>query len=161
MTTSLSAEFIELSLNQHKAIEHVYVGYSGGVDSHVLLHLCASIKALNGKITAVYVHHGLQAEAGLWSKHCQQTAENLRVNFIELRVNAAAMAGESPEEAARNARYDALKSLITVNDMLLIGQHREDQMETILLQLFRGAGLRGLSGMPESTNFGSGFIVRP
>jgi tRNA(Ile)-lysidine synthase len=71
------------------------------------------------------------------------------------------MPGESPEETARNARYAALKSLINVGDVLLLAQHREDQLETVLLQLFRGSGLRGLSGMPERQVFGPGFMLRP
>lgn len=161
MTNSLSAALIESVLNQHTPLSHIYVGYSGGVDSHVLLHLCASIKSLGGKITAVYVHHGLQAEAEFWAEHCKKIAEGLGVNFIELRVNAAAISGESPEEAARNARYAALKPLVSVDKVLLIGQHRDDQLETVLLQLFRGAGLRGLSGIPETTFFGQGLMLRP
>lgn len=161
MTNPLSAEIIESALNQHKQASHIYVGYSGGVDSHVLLHLCASIKTLSGKITAVYVHHGLQAEAESWSEHCQKMAENLGVHFMELRIDATAISGESPEETARNARYAALKPLINVDDVLLIGQHRDDQLETVLLQLFRGAGLRGLSGIPESSFFGLGVMLRP
>jgi tRNA(Ile)-lysidine synthase len=161
MTNPLSAEIIESALNQYKQFAHIYVGYSGGVDSHVLLHLCASIKTLSGKITAVYVHHGLQAEAQSWAEHCQKTAETLGVNFTMLHVDATPTSGESPEEAARNARYTALKSLVGVDDVLLIGQHRDDQLETVLLQLFRGAGLRGLSGIPESTFFGLGLMLRP
>ncbi len=161
MTNPLSAEIIESALNQHKTASHIYVGYSGGVDSHVLLHLCASIKTLSGKITAVYVHHGLQAEAESWSEHCQKIAENLNVHFMALRIDATASSGESPEEAARNARYTALKPLINADDVLLIGQHRDDQLETVLLQLFRGAGLRGLSGIPESSFFGQGIMLRP
>jgi tRNA(Ile)-lysidine synthase len=161
MTNPLSAETIESVLIQYKTPAHIYIGYSGGVDSHVLLHLCASLNSLKGKITAVYVHHGLQAEASLWAEHCQKTAENLQVNFIELRVDATAVSGESPEEAARNARYTALKSLLNPDEMLLIGQHRDDQLETVLLQLFRGSGLRGLSGMAESTFLGKGLMLRP
>ena len=133
--------------------QRFYVAYSGGVDSHVLLHCCASIPQLNGKLTAVYVHHGLQAEAEAWAGHCEKTAKDLGVEFLTLRVNAKAAPGESPEEAARNARYVALKSLIDVGDALLLAQHREDQLETVLLQLFRGGGLRGLSGMPERQCF--------
>ncbi len=157
----LSSQIIESALDQHKQPRHVYVAYSGGVDSHVLLHLCASIKLLKDKITAVYVHHGLQAEAESWAKHCEKTAEGLDVDFLVLRVNAFAKSGESPEEAARNARYTALKSLMDSDDMLLLAQHREDQIETVLLQLFRGSGLRGLSGMPESMAFGQGVMLRP
>jgi tRNA(Ile)-lysidine synthase len=141
--------------------QRFYIGYSGGVDSHVLLHCCASIIQLKGRITAVYVHHGLQAEAESWAKHCEKTANDLGVEFLALRVNAKAAPGESPEEAARNARYAALKSLMNADDVLLLAQHREDQLETVLLQLFRGSGLRGLSGMPERQDFGAGVMLRP
>ena len=161
MTKPLSAQTIESALTHCNNPKHIYIGYSGGVDSHVLLHLCATNLKLKDKITAVYVHHGLQAEAESWAKHCKKTAESLEVAFILLRVNAVADQGESPEEAARNARYAALKSLIGAGDALLVAQHRDDQLETVLLQLFRGGGLRGLSAMPESMAFGQGMMLRP
>jgi tRNA(Ile)-lysidine synthase len=141
--------------------QRFYVAYSGGVDSHVLLHCCASTPQLKDKVTAVYVHHGLQAEAESWVGHCEKTAKDLGVEFLTLRVNAKPAPGESPEEAARNARYAAFKSLINAGDVLLLAQHREDQLETVLLQLFRGSGLRGLSGMPERAAFGTGVMLRP
>jgi len=150
-----------LKFDLGEAQRRFYIGYSGGVDSHVLLHCCASITQLQGKIIAVYVHHGLQAEAESWAGHCEKTAKDLGVEFLTLRVNARAAPGESPEEAARNARYAALKSLLNVDDVLLLAQHREDQLETVLLQLFRGSGLRGLSGMPERQAFGAGVMLRP
>ncbi len=161
MTELPSSQSIESALSQCNNPAHIYIGYSGGVDSHVLLHLCTSITTLKDKITAVYVHHGLQAEAEYWARHCEKTAESLGVDFIMLRVNAVAIQGESPEEAARNARYTALKSLIGINDVLLVAQHRDDQLETVLLQLFRGSGLRGLSAMPELMIFGQGVMLRP
>ena len=142
-------------------LNRVFIGYSGGVDSHVLLHVCAALPEFKSKITAVYIHHGLQKEADAWAIHCQKIAENLGVSFLELRVNATANQGESPEESARDARYSAFKNLINENDVLLIAQHREDQLETVLLQLFRGSGLRGLAGMPERIPFGKGNLVRP
>lgn len=157
----LSSKIIESALNQLVQFEHIYIGYSGGIDSHVLLHLCASTPSLKNKLTAVYVHHGLQVEADDWARHCEKTAESLGIGFVLLRVNARATPGESPEEAARNARYTALKSLINTSDVLMVAQHREDQMETVLLQLFRGGGLRGLSGMPEMMVFGQGIMLRP
>jgi tRNA(Ile)-lysidine synthase len=161
MTELLSARSIESALNQCSNPVHIYIGYSGGVDSHVLLHLCASISSFKDRITAVYVHHGLQVEAESWARHCKKTAESLGVDFIVLRVNAVPSQGESPEEAARNARYSALQSLVNVNDALLVAQHRDDQLETVLLQLFRGSGLRGLSAMPEIMAFGQGVMLRP
>ncbi len=157
----LSSNLITSALAAHNPPPHIYIGYSGGVDSHVLLHLCAALPSLKPKITAVYIHHGLQAEAESWGKHCEITAQALAINFTMQRVHAHAKLGESPEEAARNARYHALKSLMGRDDVLLIGQHREDQLETVLLQLFRGSGLRGLSGMPASMTFGVGMLLRP
>ncbi len=148
-------------MDRFKPLAHVFIAYSGGVDSHVLLHLCASIAEVKNKITAVYVHHGLQAEADFWAAHCQKSAEQLGVDFLLRQVNAQPLPGQSPEEAARNARYRALKPLIGHNDVLLLAQHRDDQLETVLLQLFRGSGLRGLSGMPEITAFGQGRMLRP
>ncbi|MDO9271219.1 MAG: tRNA lysidine(34) synthetase TilS [Methylobacter sp.] len=151
--------FKQLDLGNER--QSFYIAYSGGVDSHVLLHCCASIPQLKDRLTAVYVHHGLQVEAESWAEHCEKTAKDLGVEFLTLRVNAKAVPGESPEEAARNARYAALKSLIKADDALLLAQHREDQLETVLLQLFRGSGLRGLSGMPERMAFGAGVMLRP
>ncbi|QSB02355.1 tRNA lysidine(34) synthetase TilS [Methylomonas sp. EFPC1] len=139
----------------------VFVAYSGGLDSTVLLDLCAELPALIGKIVAVYVDHGLQAASAEWGEHCRRQAERLRVDFRLLRVDAQAGGGESPEAAAREARYRALRELLAVDDVILLAQHREDQMETLLLQLFRGAGVSGLAGMPFTSDFGKGQMLRP
>ncbi len=141
--------------------KQVYIAYSGGLDSHVLLHLCSQQQTIKTKLTAVYVHHGLQEEADSWSIHCQQQAEQLGANFKLLRVNAKSSNKQSPEEAARDARYQALKQLLNPADVLLVAQHREDQLETVLLQLFRGAGVQGLSAMAEISTFGQGQLLRP
>lgn len=141
--------------------ERIFIAYSGGIDSHVLLHLSASIAEIKPKITAVYVHHGLQQEADAWDKHCELVCLDLDVSYQCLTVNAQKSIGQSPEEAARDARYHVFKSLLARNDVLLLAQHREDQMETVLLQLFRGAGVQGLSGMPLAIDFGSGTMCRP
>jgi tRNA(Ile)-lysidine synthase len=140
---------------------HIYIAYSGGIDSHVLLHACATQPELKHKITAVYVHHGLQLKAESWAIHCQQEAEKLNVSFQLLRVNAHPKKGQSPEEAARDARYQALESLLNDGDVLLVAQHQEDQLETVLLQLFRGAGVQGLAAMPKVISFGKGKMLRP
>ena len=158
----LTHEYIYSQLLPYCATaKNIIVGYSGGVDSHVLLHLLVNIPHLKHKITAVYVHHGLQLRADDWAEHCQQVAKALAVNFHVLKVNAQALQGQSPEEAARNARYQAFKDLLIENDVLLFAQHRNDQLETVLLQLFRGAGLKGLSGMPATIEFSKGMLIRP
>ncbi|MBD9360622.1 tRNA lysidine(34) synthetase TilS [Methylomonas fluvii] len=139
----------------------VFVAYSGGLDSTVLLDLCVGLPSLTGKIIAVYVDHGLQAESVGWGDHCRRQAESLGVDFQLLTVDARASNGESPEAAAREARYRALRQLLAVDDVILLAQHREDQMETLLLQLFRGAGVSGLAGMPITSAFGNGQLLRP
>ena len=155
-------QHIKATLTQLPHIpNNIYIGYSGGVDSHVLLHACALLPDIKPKIIAVYIHHGLQTQADLWAAHCQKITKDLGIKFLMCAVNAAANSGESPEEAARNARYTAFEKLMNQNDVLLLAQHQEDQLETVLLQLFRGSGLRGLSGMPEKNHFGTGSMLRP
>ena len=157
----LTPLFIASQLLPDHAANQLIVGYSGGVDSHVLLHLLANLSEFKGKVTAVYIHHGLQACADDWAVHCRHIAHDLSVNFKVVHVNAQPATGQSPEEAARNARYQALKNILSENDVLLFAQHRNDQLETVLLQLFRGAGLKGLSGMPTTIEFSIGVLVRP
>lgn len=157
----LTEKIIESALAPVKKSAQFYIGFSGGLDSHVLLQLCTKISFCQNKITAVYVDHGLQAESGEWAAHCQAVAEQLAVNFLAIKVNATAKKRQSPEEAARDARYLAFKNLIGETDVLLLAQHQEDQLETVLLQLFRGAGLPGLSGMPQLIPFAGGQLVRP
>lgn len=137
------------------------IAYSGGVDSQVLLHLCAGQAELRSTILAVYVDHGLQSLSTAWSEHCSKQAQDLGVSFSSIKVDARPSVGESPEAAARRARYQALQSVMQQGDLLLLAQHREDQMETMLLQLFRGAGIRGLAAMPVATQFGVGMMLRP
>ena len=157
LTSSGLSSFLRL----HSANNQIFVGYSGGVDSHVLLHLLANTVVPKKHVTAVYVHHGLQDCADDWQIHCKKIARNLGLNFLALQVNGHAKKGDSPEESARNARYQAFNQLITKNSVLLFAQHRQDQVETVLLQLFRGAGLKGLSAMPETTQMGAGLLLRP
>ena len=140
--------------------EHIYIAYSGGLDSHVLLHLCGLNTTIKNKLIAVYVHHGLQKQADDWVIHCRRQAQNLDISFKALYVDAKHK-DKSPEEAARDARYQALKALLNEHDVLLVAQHREDQLETVLLQLFRGAGVQGLAAMAEIAEFGQGKLLRP
>ncbi len=157
----LTEKIIESALAPVKKSAHFYIGFSGGLDSHVLLQLCSKISFCQNKITAVYIDHGLQSESEKWAAHCRSVAEQLAVNFLAIKVDASAKNRQSPEEAARDARYQAFKRLIEEADVLLLAQHQEDQLETVLLQLFRGAGLSGLSGMPQLMSFAGGQLVRP
>ncbi|MCU1722301.1 tRNA lysidine(34) synthetase TilS [Pseudomonas sp. 5P_5.1_Bac1] len=137
------------------------VGLSGGLDSSVLLHLLAELKRRHDLpvLRALHVHHGLQVAADAWPAHCQQLCDSLG---IELQVcHVQVEEGASLEQSARNARYSAFIEVLGAGDVLLTGQHRDDQAETLLLRLLRGAGVRGLSAMPVQRRLGAGELVRP
>ncbi len=126
------------------------LAYSGGLDSSVLLHLAAGYCRATGiELHAFHVHHGLSPNADSWLAHCRAEAAALGVRFDALEVSPDLGAGHGVEQAARIARYAALASLCRQHQvaLLLTAHHQDDQAETVLLQLFRGAGLRGLGGM--------------
>jgi len=139
-----------------------WVAYSGGCDSHVLLHAMASLaEGLETAVQAVHVHHGLSAAADQWAHHCQTVCRQLSVPLHLLQVDAAPQAGESPEAAARAARYEAIAPLIQTQDCLLTAHHLDDQAETLLLQLLRGGGPHGLAAMSVCSPFAAGILARP
>ena len=128
----------------------IAVAYSGGLDSSVLLHLAAHhCRDAGIDLCAFHVHHGLSPNAGHWLAHCRREAEALGVHFDAREVEVQEIADYGTEQAARLARYDALADMCMQHQvaLLLTAHHQDDQAETVLLQLFRGAGLRGLSGM--------------
>jgi len=124
------------------------VALSGGADSTALLLACA--ERWPNQVRAIHIHHGLQAAADDFERHCAALCTKLAVPLVVQRVDARPAAGESPEDAARKARYRALSVAahsLAVQHMV-IAQHADDQVETILLALSRGAGLPGLAAMP-------------
>ncbi len=139
------------------------VAFSGGADSLALLHaLCQLREALApAGIGAIHVHHGLHPEADAWEGHCRRLCAHLEVALEVLRVDAGAGPGESPEAAARRARYQALAELNRVGEAVCTAHHQRDQAETLLLQLVRGAGPAGLAGMPALAPLGQGWLARP
>jgi tRNA(Ile)-lysidine synthase len=128
------------------------VAWSGGADSTALLWACA--QRWPGQVRAIHIHHGLQAAAESFQAHCQDLAAQWAVPLAVVRVNAHAASGQSPEDAARRARYAGLVHAIQTDPLLhgitdiALAQHADDQVETLLLALSRGAGLPGLASMP-------------
>jgi tRNA(Ile)-lysidine synthase len=128
------------------------VGFSGGLDSTVLLHAVCAVAQDFGALPAIaiHVHHGLQPAADDWAVHCGQVAADLGATFVMRRIDVQRAVGESPEAAAREARHAALASAVAeyAADALLLAHHRDDQAETVLFNALRGTGLGGLAGMP-------------
>jgi tRNA(Ile)-lysidine synthase len=151
----------------------VAVAYSGGADSTALLLMLA--RQHPGQVQAIHIHHGLQAAADDFAAHCAAFCAALGVPLHLVHVNATPASGQSPEDAARKARYAALSCKVRELNQALdqqnhalyaikkiaIAQHADDQIETLLLALSRGAGLPGLSGMPASWQRGGIEFVRP
>lgn len=131
------------------------VAYSGGLDSSVLLHLARDYAQTHGiALHAFHVHHGLSPHADAWLAHCTATAAALGINFDMRRVTIDAGSGEGVEGAARRARYAALGAMCRQHGtaLLLTAHHQDDQAETVLLQLLRGSGVAGLSGMDNANH---------
>ncbi len=143
------------------------VALSGGVDSSVLLAALADLRgagrgARRGlRVRAIHVNHGIHPNAGQWAAHCRAFARRLGVPLTVLTTKVVRTKGVSLEAAARDARYGLLEQHLEPGEILLTGHHEDDQLETVLLQLFRGSGLAGLAAMPELTHFARGRLARP
>lgn len=148
MTRSLD----EAMQDFHPALP-IGVAFSGGADSTALLVACTA--QWPGQVVALHINHGLQEAASAFEAQCRALCTQLQVPLRVQAVNAKATVGQSPEDAARRARYMALIGLAQVEyaqaaiKSIAIAQHADDQVETLLLALSRGAGLAGLSGMPS------------
>ncbi len=144
------AQTLEQALAEFSPGLPFVVAFSGGADSTALLLACA--QRWPGQVRAVHVHHGLQAAADDFEAQCQATCLQLQVPLVVRRVQAHPAPGESPEDAARKARYAALADAVRAEwpeiEDVVLAQHADDQVETLLLALSRGAGLPGLASMP-------------
>ncbi|MCI8211879.1 tRNA(Ile)-lysidine synthase [Pseudomonas sp. S25] len=138
-----------------------HIGFSGGLDSTVLLHLLAELAKRENlpPLNAIHVHHGLQVVADAWPLHCQQICKALSVPLQVISVQVEP--GASLEQAARDARYAAFSECLAEGEVLLTAQHQDDQAETLLFRLLRGAGVRGLAAIPVSRALGQGYLLRP
>lgn len=135
------------------------LGYSGGLDSSVLLHLLAGLRRdLGFGLSAVHVHHGLSAHADAWAEHCRLTCARLDIALTVCRVEVVADA-LGLEAAARAARYQAYAGQAA--DYIVLAHHQDDQAETLLFRLLRGAGVHGLAAMAEQRGHQGRAILRP
>jgi tRNA(Ile)-lysidine synthase len=140
-----------------------WVALSGGVDSLTLLDCLVTWRgsAMKPDVRAIHVHHGLAAEADEWVAQCQRYCDQWGVPLSIVRLTPVEQQGEGLEAAARRARYEAFAAVLEQGDVLLQGHHQDDQVETVLFRLLRGAGPRGLAGIPPVRPLGAGEIRRP
>jgi len=137
------------------------VAFSGGMDSTVLLHALAQLPAARMRgLRALHVDHGLHDDSAAWARACAATAQALDVPLDIVRVDIARDGG-GLEDAARRARRAALAQRLAPGEIVALAQHRDDQAETILLKLLRGAGPEGLAGMRTVRQFAQGYLWRP
>ncbi len=142
--------------------KRLFIGYSGGRDSHVLLDILANIKKQQPiDILVIHVNHRLQPMSDEWAKHCQQICQSYTIPIIIETVTDKPKTGESIEAFARDVRYRLIKKHLKAGDIFVSAHHQRDQAETFLLQLMRGAGVDGLKAMPLIKPFGAGQYLRP
>lgn len=142
----------------------INLAYSGGVDSHVLLALVIELTSdyPQHQFQAIHVNHGLSPNADKWQNHCHEFCKAHLIDFIAIKVNIDKQTGQSLEALAREARYKALLENTPDDGVILLAQHQDDQLETLLLQLKRGAGPKGLSSMALCSDSQRGIkLIRP
>jgi len=153
---------VERFLRAHPELRgaRLVLGLSGGLDSSVLLHLLHAAAPRHGfRLAALHVHHALSPNADAWTRHCRRVCRALGVPLRVRRVQVAARSGRGLEAAARDARQAAMRR--TRADAIVLAHHLDDQAETVLLQLLRGAGPRGASAMPALGTLGDKHLLRP
>ncbi|MEY3219956.1 MAG: tRNA lysidine(34) synthetase TilS [Pseudomonadota bacterium] len=138
----------------------IWIAYSGGLDSQVLLHLCAH-SIYRSQVKAIHVHHGLSKNANQWVKYCEETCQTLEIPLVVKYLQICRHKKESLEEIARKERYRLFEELLEEKDVLLMAHHADDQVETFLLRALRGAGVEGLSAIPQQRKLGKGILYRP
>ena len=139
----------------------LYVAFSGGLDSTVLLHALINIETIDRKrLTALHVNHGLRKQATAWEEECRHKCQTWEVRLLVHRLDLSTVSS-SIESAARLGRYRWFEQQLSATDVLLVAHHLDDQVETVVANLFRGAGLHGLKGMPPRRILGKGQLWRP
>lgn len=157
---AFASESITSCLTPFLSARRWVVAYSGGVDSHVLLHLLAKLPQ-HPPIHAIHINHQLQPQASDWVEHCQQQAAALDIPFTCIDIEVDKHSGQGLEAQARDARYYAFEELLEAGDVLMQGHHRDDQVETFMLRLLRGSGSKGLSAIPQQRTIADAQLFRP
>jgi tRNA(Ile)-lysidine synthase len=150
-------------LRAYTHLNEFCLAFSGGLDSSVLLHLFCQCRQQHPtiRLRAVHIHHGLSPHADQWAASCERVCHHYEVPIDIIKIAIAKNSQESLEELARNGRYQVFRELLRGDELLVTAHHQDDQAETVLLQLFRGAGPKGLAAMPIIAPFAKGILFRP
>jgi tRNA(Ile)-lysidine synthase len=158
---------ISAALAPYLGRQRWYIAYSGGLDSHVLLHLAwrlrqEALRAGNPfpELRAIHVNHQLQADSSNWAAQCSSTCDEYGI-AIDVRAVTVEGRRQGVESLARAARYEVFEGIVDERSVLLLAHHQDDQAETFLLRLMRGAGVAGLAAMPISRALGRATLFRP
>jgi len=140
----------------------ILAAYSGGLDSTALLHVLATNRSVRERgLRAVHIDHGISDNSSAWARHCETFALALGVELIVRNVGVTRQADLGLEASARRARYAAIETLMSPGEIVALAHHRDDQTETVLLKLLRGAGPEGLGAMRRMRRLGGGHAWRP
>lgn len=164
-SATLASRLADLEAQSCKPSRYV-IAFSGGLDSTVLTHCVASLTAARVNtpgvpVVAIHIDHGLHEDSAAWSEHCANFAADLAVEYQCLRVTVPTTTGKGLEAAAREVRYAALSLQLKPGDWLLSAHHREDQSETLLMNLIRGSGPAGIAGIAAARPLAAGWLIRP
>jgi len=145
-------------VKQLSQFQTIYIAYSGGVDSTVLLHSVAQLTQTQQQLKAIHCNHGVSSSALVWQQHCQTICDNWNIPLMIVKLP---LKTGFTETIARQMRYQAFVKQLNANDVLLTAHHSDDNVETMFLNLFRGTSLIGVQGMPATRKLGNGVLLRP
>lgn len=155
-------DVISVALQDIRPGARLYIAFSGGLDSLLLLHLATTFVAEQQLgLTALHVNHGLSPQADHWQELCRRRCEKLGVSLLCKTVELGGINSANLEQRARQSRYNWFASLLMQDDVLLTGHHLDDQAETLILRLLRASGTRGLAAIPVCRSLGAGHLIRP
>ena len=143
------------------ATKTLWVAYSGGLDSSVLLHAVRAYSQQNNVLLrALHIQHGLHPDAEAWAQHCRQTCANLGIELKVLHISIRDTQ-RNLENQARDARYSAFSESLADGDTLAMAHHQDDVAETLLLRLIRGSGTQALANMQTHSRRDHYYLWRP